>query len=121
MARKYYRPIPKSAHTYLSYDPATGALVWNHRDISWFNSEASCRSWNAKNAGKPAMQSISSTRHAGGVLTGKIEDTVYAAARVIWFLMTGQDASDDVVCLDGDPYNLQWDNLDLKGNTQWDN
>ncbi|MGE4336219.1 MAG: HNH endonuclease [Pigmentiphaga sp.] len=38
----------------LHYNPGTGAFTWRHRGLHWFKSEADCRKWNSKLAGKPA-------------------------------------------------------------------
>lgn len=38
----------------LSYCPETGELTWLQRPVDHFVSEAACKAWNAKHAGRPA-------------------------------------------------------------------
>jgi hypothetical protein len=42
----------------LDYFPETGELIWKRRARKWFVSDGSWKSWNAKNAGKPALSSV---------------------------------------------------------------
>ena len=70
---------------FLNYDPLTGHLVWNVRDLSWFKDERSHKSWNTRFAGKVAFTS----RDSQGYLQGAILGKQIKAHRVIWFHQTG--------------------------------
>jgi AP2 domain. len=112
MARKTI-PLPSSErlHAVLSYDPATGALTWKTRPVSDFEgrkypAERLARSWNAKNAGKPALADVDGQ----GYRYGSIDGTHYKAARVIWKMMTG-DEPDTIDHDDGVRTNNRWGNL----------
>ncbi|MCW1985616.1 UNVERIFIED_ORG: hypothetical protein M2348_001348 [Sphingomonas sp. R1F5B] len=96
----------------LRYDPDTGLLYWRERDESlfrdgpWNSAFRKCRSWNAKNADKPAFR----YRTAEGYHAGAIFGVHVKAHRVIWKMMTGHDA-DCIDHIDGDRANNKWCNL----------
>ena len=75
----------------LGYDPGTGVLTWKARLPEWFptskrwSRENRCRAWNAKYAGKQALNTI----NAAGYYTGGIMQKTYYAHRVIWCICFG--------------------------------
>ena len=64
----------------LSYDPDTGFLVWRPRARSWFTHDRAWGSWNAKYAGKLALNTTNSKGYLVGAVLGH---SVYAH-RVVW-------------------------------------
>ena len=76
----------------LSYDPLTGNLYWKKRDIKWFDpegyggQEGNCNRWNAQNAGKPALQSLSKSKDS---FCGAIFGHGVAAHRIVFFMHYG--------------------------------
>lgn len=67
------------------YQPETGHLIYRTRPVNHFSSEAKCRAWNKKNAG----------RRAGFVRENyrciSIEGKAYPEHRVIWKMVNGAD------------------------------
>lgn len=96
----------------LDYDPATGILTWRARCADEFTSkprysaERQANTWNGKNAGKPALASLT----ANGYLHGAIDYASYLAHRVIWKHVTGVDA-DDIDHINGVRTNNRFSNL----------
>ena len=75
----------------LSYSPNTGILKWKNRDISFFKNIRAQRIWNTRYANKEAF---SYTRKNGNK-TGCIFGHKFLAHRIIWKIVTGEEA--DVV------------------------
>jgi hypothetical protein len=66
--------------------------MWNERSADRFKEsgwgrEDSCKAWNARYAGKPAL----STKNSNGYLHGNISNRSFQAHRVIWKLIHGVD------------------------------
>lgn len=82
----------------LTYDPETGILYWRKRGIEWFQSPGKHRpdhrmnGWNAKWAGKPAINCLSCT----GYLHGAVMDIPIQAHRIAYALGTGTELRSDM-------------------------
>lgn len=108
------KPLPAQdvLHQLLSYDPETGMLTWNERDVSWFREDVYCgprrvcATWNARYAGKPAINHISANGYREGPLLGQR----VKAHRIIWKMMMGDDP-DQVDHINGDRADNRWTNL----------
>lgn len=70
----------------LRYDSNAGELYWKHRPEEFFSSYCSYRSWNAKRAGKKALNSESRTGYYNGAIFWKS----YLKHRVIWAMHYGE-------------------------------
>lgn len=78
----------------LTYDPATGALYWRARKAWMFrpsangkgrkSQQACADTWNARYAGKPALNTL-----RNGRLVGEIFDRPVKAHRAIWAIVFG--------------------------------
>ena len=84
-------PAPEEIRKLLRYEPDTGKLYWLERKPDMFNAskcstEAACRRWNTRHAGKEAF--ISKTKD--GYLTGRIFRRDFRAHRVIWAMVNSE-------------------------------
>lgn len=88
------RPVtcPTALRLLLRYDAETGILVWRARSQAWFSptktvtAAGQAKSWNSKNAGKPALRSHDGNGYAvGGVLGERVK-----AHRVAWAIHYGE-------------------------------
>lgn len=75
----------------LDYNPETGVLTWNERDIKWFvdsyHPAAHAKAkWNSRYAGKSAFNNISKCGYHRGAIFNK----GYQAHRIIWLYVTGE-------------------------------
>lgn len=81
---------PSEVRSLLRYEPDTGKLYWLERGVSLFRgkypAQRSCRSWNARNAGKEAFTAVG----ASGYREGRIHNRIYRAHRVIWAIAHGE-------------------------------
>lgn len=74
----------------LDYDPETGALTWRERPVSMFTdngtggADGNAARWNGKNAGKPALSTITN-----GYKHGPIFNQCQYAHRVAWAIYHG--------------------------------
>jgi hypothetical protein len=92
----------------LDYNPETGILVWKERDWKWFNSKINCKRWNARFAGKPALNN---PKKGYGYLCGTILGKSCSAHRVIWLWMTGRWPNPEVDHKNRNPSDNRWRNL----------
>jgi hypothetical protein len=88
------RPLPDQALLLklLRYEPDTGKLFWRERTPNMFEPccvsiEHAAANWNARCAGKPALNANSGNGYKEGALHNR---KVYAH-RVIWKMITGED------------------------------
>ncbi len=110
--RRHRAPLPDQACllTILDYSPDIGRLTWRERPLSLFRDGAQSAThnhaaWNAKMAGKPALQQVRSD-YFGGTLFG----VKVVAHRVIWKMVTGREAA-YIDHISGDKLDNQWVNL----------
>lgn len=82
----------------LIYDPTTGTLFWRATGL---------RKWDARHAGKPALNCIC----AWGYRVGRINGTAFRAHRVIWKMMMRVDPAAEVDHINGDRADNRWANL----------
>ena len=110
--RRRRMPLPDQSAllALLSYDMTTGNLSWRVRPLSFFvdggqSAAQSHAAWNAKMAGRPALQQIRQ-----GYLGGTLFGTKVMAHRVIWKMITGQEA-DNIDHINGVRSDNRWSNL----------
>lgn len=72
-------------HLFLTADSATGVLTWKPRDRKFFSSDRSASAWNARFAGKRALDA----QHPDGYKTGLIFRKAYLAHRVLFAMKAG--------------------------------
>lgn len=94
----------------MEYDPDTGSLLWKDRPLDLFkdgkqSAHHNMAAWNAKCAGKPALNSL-----RDGYLRGRLLGEFVYAHRVIWKMMTG-DEPDLIDHINGIRSNNRWCNL----------
>jgi hypothetical protein len=94
----------------LRYEPKTGLLFWRKRSEDMFETAGhtaahTCAKWNARFAGKEAL-----TKFNIGYRCGRLNYRYVLAHRVIWKMVTGEDAV-EVDHIDGDRSNNRWANL----------
>lgn len=98
----------------LSYNKASGSLVWNKRPVEWFSSPGAARSWNTQHAGKPA--GATGTSEYSMV---KIMGRGVAVHRVVWELNNGPiPAGMDIDHIDRDKRNNRIENLRIASRSQ---
>src|SRR3546814_14673385 len=96
---------PAILRTLISYDCATGAIVWRERTPSDFDGgpsrtpESLCKSFNNKHAGKPALVAPSRAGH----LCGHVKGIPLLAHRVAWAINYGEWPNGQIDQLNGDP------------------
>lgn len=109
IAGTFERIAPEVLRELLDYDPANGLFTWRVRNIRYFvetavrSREWSCRQWNARCAGKPALTNVRS-----GYLRGEIFGQAYSAHECAWAIVHGywpfeidhinNDRSDNRLC-----------------------
>jgi hypothetical protein len=96
----------------LRYDPKTGRLFWKPRKPEMFqvpeggrSAEHACNQWNARFAGKEAFTKVNV-----GYRCGRLNYRYVLAHRVIWKMMTGEEAQ-EIDHIDGNRSNNVWTNL----------
>lgn len=90
----------------IEYDPATGTLSWKLRNRLCFTSDRACSTWNAQNAGKPALTSGQSN----GYLRGSIFKQGALAHRVAFAIAYGRWPS-EIDHINGDKSDNRLENL----------
>lgn len=89
------------------YFPSTGTLCWKRRSVTDFQNNRICNSWNARCAGKE----VTYINPSNGYIFAKLEGSLWAAHRIIWKMMTGDDPEYEVDHRDLDRTNNRWENL----------
>ena len=105
--------LPAQDHLKLMFDyrPETGELFWKARTPDMFPDtmgrakEHSCAQWNSRWAGKPAL-----SKAWNGYVGGSLNYKYVSAHRVIWKLMTGDDA-EIVDHINGVKHDNRFENL----------
>jgi hypothetical protein len=100
-------PDASILNSILAYNPMTGALRWLPRDRAMFGSDREFKRWNTRYAGQPAFTAVDTHGYRHGAIFGRL----HLAHRVIWKMVTGQDAPDDIDHDDGNRRNNRWSNL----------
>lgn len=86
---------PQVLRELLDCDPDIGLLTWRERSSRWFTQTSTMSAkhianiWNAKFAGKPAMQ----TDNGHGYYHGAIFNVKFFTHRVVWAVHTGKNPS----------------------------
>lgn len=104
-------PSKEMLNDLLDYDPASGALKWKARPLSYFHDGGHGAAhnrdkWNGRYAGKQAFTCVGED----GYYKGSIENHNARAHRIIWKMVTGEEA-DTIGHIDGDRLNNSWTNL----------
>lgn len=88
-----FKPTPDSAYLdeCFKYVKSTGSLTWKCRPRSHFSSD---RGWNIFNSMYSGTEA--GTDNGKGYLVVKLDGSSYLVARLIWKMVTGLDASDEV-------------------------
>ena len=85
------------AREFLRYEPETGKLFWRKRDVRWFKTKKSCKSWNAAFSCKEAFTSTDNVGYRQGAILGQ----VLRAHRVIWLIHSGEWPENEVDHING--------------------
>lgn len=102
-------PDAEIIRSLVKYNPETGVIVWQERNVELFNpvngrsAENCCAVWNAKYAGK-----IAGTRKQYMYL--KLLGTGYMAHRIAWKWMTGEEPP-EIDHINRDKFDNRWSNL----------
>lgn len=96
----------------LDYDPVTGGLTWRERTAEHFfgaeqSREHSCKIWNARNAGQPALR----TKNKNGYYHGAIHGHTITAHKAIWAIVHGKWPEHQIDHENGDRLDNRLSNL----------
>ena len=107
-----YRILPSQEYLRecFDYDPSTGALTWRIRPQSHFKLAGAWKAWNKRTAGKRADYLHISRKTGQRTIRCTLDYRVVFAHRVIWKLMTGEDAA-EIDHRDIDSTNNRFKNL----------
>jgi hypothetical protein len=90
-----------------------GCLFWRERPISHFmaspkrSAEHICANWNARYAGHEAIACVTPFGHK----TGRINDKLFYAHRIIWAIHTGAWPKGEIDHINGIPADNRFENL----------
>ena len=96
----------------LCYDEDTGIFIWRERDVSFFTSEMSWKTWNTRFAGV-----VAGSLGGNGYLGIRIFKKSYKAHRLAWLYVNGSFPHDQTDHIDGDRVNNRIENLREATNT----
>ena len=110
--RQRNSPSISEARKYITYDPITGVLRWRARSPEMFyksnrDADGAAKAFNAKWAGKPALNRVTEK----GYFAGKVCGVCVRAHRVAWALHYGEWPEMDLDHIDGNPQNNAIANL----------
>ena len=111
MPRSNALPDKDVLNGWLRYDQQTGQLFWRLRTPNMFaatdgrGADHACNQWNSRWAGQEAL-----TKTNIGYRCGRLNYQYVLAHRVIWKMMTGEEAN-EIDHIDGNRGNNQWNNL----------
>jgi len=92
---------------------AAGALTWKRRPVAHFRASATRSSehiaahWNSRYAGEPALSCVTPFGH----LTGRINDRLFYAHRVVWAMHIGCWPEHEIDHINGNPGDNRIENL----------
>lgn len=113
--RKYHAlPSAEYLRECLRYNKRAGTLFWKHRPREHFKTLHAFRDWNTKYAGKRTFTAEQSWGH----MRADIQGRTFAAARIIWKMVTGEDPPTFVDHKDRNGSNNRWHNLRLATHSQ---
>jgi len=113
MLPNYARPIPftlEYLNECFSYDPKSGDIVWKVRPLHHFTNKNSQGATNTQFAGLVAGHAKESRADKYYLQVG-IGGSLYFAHRIIWYMMTGEDATFPIDHINGDGLDNRWENL----------
>lgn len=97
----------------LLYEESTGNFFWKARPVCHFKSgsgaftdEQNCATWNAMRAGRPAGRIESN-----GYIRIRIDNSVYSAHRLAWFISTGVEPKNIIDHINRNPSDNRFVNL----------
>lgn len=94
---------PEEIANVITYNPTTGDLMWKERDVSFFNSQGQCRTWNTQYANRRAGSAEHNTVRYG--------NRNYKGYTLAWVLYYGEWPERSVKQRDGNILNNKIDNL----------
>ena len=98
----------------LDYDPHTGSLTWKRRSEDMFSSRRAAAVWNAKYAGKPALN----CDDGHGYRHGRLHRKHLFAHRAAWAIYYGTPVPDRIDHINGDPADNRIINLRAVSNVE---
>lgn len=103
---------PEMLRKLVRYDPETGKLYWRQRSGEMFaagnqGANSNAERWNARWAGKEALQTISEKGYARGEIFGR----QFQAHRVAWAIATGAWPKDEIDHVNGRRADNRLENL----------
>ena len=102
---------PELARTIFDYNPETGEIKHKFRDRSFFAKERDFKGWHTRFFGKTATSIKKDGRSEYCSLTVTYMSRLYAAHRVAWMIMTGEEAPLHIDHKNGDATDNRWINL----------
>ena len=91
----------------IDYNPETGALIWRERTAEVEPNAISRKAFNKQYSGKPVGSTALIAKDIRVFLRGR----TYSARSLAYLIMTGSLPTSRTRNLDGDKYNLRWNNL----------
>ncbi len=104
---------PEMVKRLITYNPETGKMIWNARPETMFAASGShsaahrCAIWNAKNAGRPALE----IKMPQGYLQGGIGGHRICAHRVAWAIAKGEWPKQHIDHINGNRSDNRIENL----------
>lgn len=90
-----------------------GRIIWKSRPSTHFRSSENrgadhiCANWNARYAGSEAISCLTPSGHK----TGRINDKMFYAHRIIWAMQTGSWPKNEIDHVNGNPTDNRIENL----------
>lgn len=106
-------PSARVLRRLLSYDPATGDLMWRSRPLWMFKGSTpgyrrrAWTAWTKRYANQPAFKTVSNQ----GYLVSTLFNQTFTAHRIIYCLQTGEWSSTEIDHINGNRADNRWCNL----------